>query len=142
MANGQQKSDENLEIFQSWIASKNDLDFRDLTIRGQLNRQDIAEECNFSRSVLLQNPRIKEGLLGLEKDLRQRGILPPIADPSDTSPQISPAGQSRSVTEQARLKRLEAENASLRAEVLKLRADNIKYIVMQSVLLESGRLPR
>ena len=53
---GQQKADQNLAIFLSWSASKTDADFREVVLRGQLNRKEIARECGFAKRVLLQNP--------------------------------------------------------------------------------------
>ena len=35
---GQQKADQNLTTFVSWIASKTDADFREMVLRGQLSR--------------------------------------------------------------------------------------------------------
>ncbi|HQV09469.1 MAG TPA: VPA1267 family protein [Thauera sp.] len=71
--NGQQKADENLTTFTSWAASKTDSDLRDMVTRGQLNRMEISRECNFAKSVLLQNPRVRDSLKQLEADLRERG---------------------------------------------------------------------
>ena len=79
---GQQKADKNLATFLSWIASKTDADYREMVLRGQLNRKEIARECCFAKSVLLQNPRVKAALRTLERQLRERDILPPVALPT------------------------------------------------------------
>lgn len=138
---GQQKADQNLATFLSWVASKSDADFRDMVLRGQLNRKEIARECGFAKSVLLQNPRVKESLRSLEAQLRERDILPPVADPTTPSPAID-APNPRAAADKARLKRLEAENAALRAEVMELRGQLQRYRLMDDVLSTTGRLPR
>ena len=138
---GQQKANQNLDTFLSWVASKTDADFREMASRGQLNRKEIASECGFAKSVLLQNPRVKDSLKALETELRERGILPPVADPA-TPPPASEAPNPRAVADKARLKRLETENASLRAEVMELRGQLERYRLMDNVLSTSGRLPR
>lgn len=71
---GQQKADKNHTTFLSWVASKTDADFREMVLRGQLNRKEIARECDFAKSVLLQNPRVKDALRTLEGQLRERDV--------------------------------------------------------------------
>ena len=140
--NGQQRSEQNLATFLSWMASKTDDDFREMVTRGQLSRQEIARECGFAKSALLQNPRVKGALKTLEAQLRERKVLPPMAETSesDAAPQATP--NPRAAADKARLKRLESENASLRAELSQVRADLDRYRLMDSVLCSTGRLPR
>lgn len=140
--NGQQRSEQNLATFLSWMASKTDNDFREMVARGQLSRQEIARECGFAKSVLLQNPRVKDALKALETQLRERKVLPPVAETSesDAAPQATP--NPRAAADKARLKRLESENASLRAELTEVRADLERYRLMDNVLCSTGRLPR
>ncbi|MBZ0070011.1 MAG: hypothetical protein K8F26_14500 [Thiobacillus sp.] len=139
--NGQQRADENLATFLSWAASKTDADYREMALRGQLNRKEIARECGFAKSVLLQNPRVKEALRKVEAELRERDILPPVAEPTaPTRPNEAP--NPRAAADKARLKRLEVENASLRAEVMELRGQLERYRLMDNVLSSTGRLPR
>lgn len=138
---GQQKADQNLASFLSWVASKTDADYRERVLRGQLNRKEIAKECGFAKSVLLQNPRVKDALRTLEAQLRERDILPPIADPAATAAETD-APNPRTTADKARLKRLEAENAALRAEVMELRSRLDRYRLMDDVLSSTGRLPR
>lgn len=139
--NGRQCSAQNLAAFLLWIASKADADYREMVVRGQLNRKEIARECGFAKSVLLQNPRVKDSLKKLEADLRERGVLPPVAEPTaPTRPSETP--NPRVAADKARLKRLEVENASLRAEVMELRGQLDRYRLMDNVLSSTGRLPR
>lgn len=113
-----------------------------MVARGQLSRQEIARECGFAKSVLLQNPRVKEALLKLESKLRDRGLLPlmtpmkenDVAPPTSTDKRVS--------ADKARLKRLESENASLRAEVLSLRMVIERYRLLDNALCSTGRIPR
>jgi len=72
-------SEYNLEEFRKWVASKNDEDFKKYEFRGQLNRTEIARECEIGKSAILQNPTIKEELAQLEDRLRAGGILPPLS---------------------------------------------------------------
>lgn len=138
---GQQRADENLATFLSWAASKTDADYREMVLRGQLNRKEIARECGFAKSVLLQNPRVKEALRKVEVELRERDILPPVAEPTAPA-RPSEAANPRVAADKARLKRLEVENASLRAEVMELRGQLDRYRLMDNVLSSTGRLPR
>lgn len=140
--NGQQRSEQNLSAFLSWVASKTDPDFREMVMRGQLSRQEIASECGFAKSVLLQNPRVKDALRGLEEQLRSRKVLPPLVETSlaDTPEPTLP--NPRASADKARLKRLESENAALRAELTLVRGDLERFRLMDDVLCSTGRLPR
>ncbi|UUZ77313.1 hypothetical protein LP414_08580 [Polaromonas sp. P1(28)-13] len=110
--------------------------------RGQLSRQEIARECGFAKSALLQNPRVKDALKTLETQLRERKVLPPVAETSENDAASQATPNPRAVADKARLKRLESENASLRAELTEVRADLERYQLMDSVLCSTGRLPR
>ena len=48
----------------------------------------------------------------------------------------------RAAADKARLKRLEAENAALKAELMGLRSQLKRYATMDAVLTSTGRLPR
>lgn len=145
MASGQQIAEENVRKFVAWAASKTDSEFRSMAIRGVLSRSEIAKECGFAKSALSQNPRIRDSLRNLEDQLRTRGILPKAVDESpEVALQVMPQlgsghGGSRDAE---RLKRLEQENASLRAELDQVKRLLARYTVLQDVLAESGRLPR
>lgn len=139
--NGQQRAEQNLATFLSWMVSKTDVDFREIVMRGQLSRQEITRECGFAKSVLVQNPRVKEALKSLETRLREHGVLPSLAEVTDTGePQVM-MPNSRAAADKARLKRLETENASLHAELSQLRAALDRYSLMDTVLCGTGRLP-
>lgn len=146
MASGQQLAEENVLRFQAWAASKTDEDFRSMVTRGVLSRTEIAAECGFAKSALAQNPRIRDALKGLEASLRERGVLPPVAQApepeGDALAQVQRVEPVRVARDAERLSRLEQENASLRAENLELKRLLARYSVLQEVLAETGRVPR
>lgn len=139
---GQQKADSNVSAFVSWVATKTDADFRNIVVRGQLSRQEIAKEIGFAKSVLLQNPRVRAALADLEAKLRERGVLPPLADATQPPPSASEPPNPRAVADKARLKRLESENAALKAELVDLRSKLERYRHLEDAFSATGRLPR
>jgi hypothetical protein len=138
--NGQERAEQNFLAFQAWVASKSEADFRELVTQGRLNRGEICRECDFGRSALVQNPRIKEALQALEDRLRAGGVLPPVAS-SNATP-LRAKGQLQAATEAERLRKLEAENLGLRAELTELRRRLKRFESMEALLAETGRLPR
>jgi hypothetical protein len=138
--NGQERAEQNFLAFQAWAASRTDADFREMVTQGRLNRGEICRECGFGRSALVQNPRIKDALLTLEEQLRARGILPVQTLPAEVP--LRQKGQLLAATEAERLRKLEAENAGLRAELSELRRRLKRFEAMESVLAETGRLAR
>ena len=139
---GLQKAEANLAGFVSWVATKTDADFRNIAMRGQLSRQEIARELGFAKSVLLQNPRVRAALASLEAGLRDRGVLPPLVEPKSAPPAVAEMENPRSAADKARLKRLEAENAALKAELIELRSRLKQYRHMDDAFSLTGRLPR
>jgi len=146
MASGQQLGEEYVQRFATWVASKSEADFRGMVGRGVLSRKEICRECEFSGSVLSQNPRVRDALKRLEDDLRARGVLPPAVafDDSESAPKPSQRTENspRAAREAERLSRLEQENASLKAQIGELKRMLGRYAVLQEVLSETGRLPR
>lgn len=138
--NGQERAEQNFLAFQTWATSKADADFREMVTQGRLNRGEICRECGFGRSALVQNPRIKEALHALEEQLRARGILP-VQTLSAVAP-LRAKGQLEAATEAERLRKLEAENAGLRAELSELRRRLKRFEAMESLLAETGRFAR
>jgi hypothetical protein len=144
MASGKQIAEQNVQIFQAWLATKTDADFRQMVSRGVLSRKEIAKECGFAKSALDQNPRIKAALKIAEDGLRERRVLPALEEklPNDDAPPMREVGQQRAARDAERLKRLEQENASLRAENDELKRQLERYVVLQEALSLTGRLPR
>lgn len=146
MASGQQLAEQNFQAFTAWLSSRTDGDFRQLVTRGSLSRKEIAAQCGFAVSALNQNPRIKSALLAKETLLREAGVLPAIAstivDANATPPVLPEAGSARRSRDAERQRRLEQENASLRAENSQLKRDLERYAAIREILSTTGRLPR
>lgn len=145
MASGRQLAEQNVAVFTAWLASKTDDDFRAMANRGVLSRKEVATECGFAKSALDQNPRIKAVLHELEEGLRLRGVLPPAVERNTESPQaplMREPGRLRATEDAERLRRLEQENAALKAEVAELRRAVEKFTVLREALALTGRLPR
>lgn len=145
MPSGKQIAEQNVQTFAAWVAGKTDADFRQMVSRGVLSRTEIAKECGFAKSALDQNPRIKAALRELEQRLRDHGVLPPAVarDPSEPSgPVMREPGQTRTAIEAERLRRLEQENAALRAEIGELKRTLEQFVVLRDALSMTGRLPR
>ncbi|WP_431777482.1 VPA1267 family protein [Ottowia caeni] len=142
---GQQLAEKNVQTFTTWVASKTDDDLRAIASRGVLSRNEVAKECGFAKSALDQNPRIKAALRELEDNLRLRGVLPDAAQRDPEAPQAPltrEPGRLRAVQDAERLRRLEQENAGLKAEVAELKRTVEKYSVLREALAQTGRLPR
>lgn len=63
-----------------WSATLTDNDFRQLEFEGKLNKTLIAKSVGFSKSALVQNPRIRKLLEELEQRLRDDGVLPQLTE--------------------------------------------------------------
>lgn len=145
MANGKQLAEQNISIFNAWIATKSDADFRRLVIRGVLSRTEIARQCGFAKSALAQNPRIKEALRVLEDELRARGALPEVPNLSavpEECTQPRESGQTRMKCDIGTLQPLHAEIASQSDEIAKLKQRLEKFEALHEALVITGRLPR
>jgi hypothetical protein len=145
MASGQQLSEQNVKTFATWVASKTDDEYRAMASRGVLSRREIATECGFAKSALDQNPRIKTSLRELEDALRARGVLPPVVEKlagEAAKPLMREPGRLRGVLDAERLRRLETDNASLKAEVSELKRSLEKHAILSEALSLTGRLPR
>jgi len=145
MANGQQLAEQNFQTFCAWIESKTAEEFRQMVVRGGLSRREIASQCGFAVSVLNQNPRIKAALLAREARLREACVLPRKTAGSDDDaaplPPLRHSESSRSLDAE-RVRRLELENASLKAENQELKRQIGKFGVLSEVLSTTGRLLR
>ena len=145
MASGQQLAEQNVQTFAVWVASKSDNDFRAMTSRGVLSRKEIATECGFAKSALDQNPRIKTSLRELEDALRVRKVLPPIVEKTAedaATPLMREPSKLRGTLDAERLRRLETDNAVLKAEVSELKRSLEKHAILSEALSMTGRLPR
>lgn len=145
MASGQQIAEQNLAAFIAWSVSKSDDDFREYVHRDKLKRSEIAAECGFGKSALVQNPSIKNALEVLEERLRGAGVLPPlVADTQQLNeePPMRDKEAKQRRNDGQRLNALEQENAALRAELAEAKAKLKQYNLLSSFMQETGRLPR
>lgn len=149
-----------VERFKGWINERYKAnDWPDYIRAGKLNRTEIATECGFGRAAWQQNETLETELLSLEATLRSSGVL----ERQDTSenaegapeglarttdaPQFDASTQlmlrramSAKVRAEGRVKVLEEQNATLRAEVKDLR-DQLKKLKLQDQhLCETGRM--
>lgn len=146
MPNGRQLKQKYYQDFLDWMGQKTDEDFRLLVCRGVLHRGDIAKEIGFCKSVLAQNPEVREELRALEERLRDREVLPPKVPPELVNEEIAPVaseetGQRRAL-DQNRMRRLEQDVAALRAERDLWRGRAERYEALDRILMSSGRVPR
>ena len=140
----QQDGLKNVKAFEDWIASRyQSNDWAEYIHKGQLDRTLIAQECQMSRTAVYKNAEIVKLRKATEDDLRTQGILPSKAtqkiDKKLPERDISQAKRQRDAI---RLKRLEQENAALRAENTKLKSKLSEYDLLEDVFAETGRVPR
>lgn len=145
MANGQHIAKQNFAAFLAWSVSKTDDDFRKYVHKCKLKRSEIAAECCFARSVLIQNPAIKNALETLEQRLRTVGVLPtsePVLNPRPQAHTAQKREPSERQHDSKRLSRLEQENAALRAELNEAKRMLERFELMSEFMAETGRMPR
>ena len=145
MANGQQKAKQNLNSFQTWVATQTDEDFKQIIFRGQLNRGEIAKAVGCGKSALNQNPELKNALAELEGMLRKRQILPPLTLAAKKS--VGTAKQydqtaSRKLNNSLRLSQLEQENIELKAQLSELKQQHENFQELSETLFEMGLMSR
>ena len=146
---GQQLARDNLAKFQSWIAEREVTnDWHDYLRGDKLNRSEIAAECGFSLSVMRQNPAVKEALEALESRLTTLGLTQPLRTAPDASNEAAAASEkvidkrimAAKGRAEARVKALEEQNASLKAEVASLRERLRRFEHLDAHLSRTGRL--
>ena len=144
MSNGQERARQNLNAFQSWVATQTDDDFKQIVFRGQLNRGEVAKAIGIGKSALRQNPAIKTALENLERNLRDRGVLPELTETAQaqrSEPKRYDPSVNQRAMESRRLSVLEQENIELKARVATLEAKLKRYGELSEVLTEFGVAP-
>lgn len=144
MSNGQERARQNLSAFQSWVATQTDDDFKQIIFRGQLNRGEVAKAIGIGKSALRQNPAIKTALENLERNLRDRGVLPELTETAQaqrSEPKRYDPSVNQRAMESRRLSVLEQENIELKARVATLEAKLKRYGELSEVLTEFGVAP-
>jgi hypothetical protein len=161
------KGDEAAERFEAWASSQSLSYLREIanSSRTQLVRASIMEAVGIDRPALRQNARIRQALASLEDRLREEGVLVGKAVSVGHLPHEQGMLPARPISivakniDAERLKRLEKEvvakdaelsalrplryeNQQLKEQLCKTQEQLQKFAVMESVLRESGRLPR
>ncbi|MEH6735014.1 MAG: VPA1267 family protein [Shewanella sp.] len=145
MANGQQRAQQNLAAFQSWIATQQHKDFEKIVHGGQLSRTEIAKLVGFGKSALVQNSKVRSALKQLEDKLRDKGVLPPLTDMAKSKtdkPKKYDNTTNRKVLDSRRLSSLEAENIELKAKIKELEGQLQRFGELSETLSEMGFMPR
>ncbi len=146
---GQQLAKANILKFEAWIAERHAAgDWKDYVRGGKLNRSEIAMECGFALSVLRQNPAVKTALVALENHLRAQDILAREVSVPDTLNDADEASaraadkrvMSAKALADARVKLLEEQNATLRAEICDLKKQLARFQLLDDHLSRTGRL--
>lgn len=140
---------ENLNLLTTWIKEREAAgDWNDYLHQGKLNRSEIAAETGIGLSAFRQNPRVREALEVLEVQLRTLGVI----EPAKAAHQHSSEGASASEgavdklimaamdKAGARVKALEEQNASLKAEVASLRECLRRFEHLDDHLGRTGRI--
>jgi hypothetical protein len=143
--NGQQKAQQNLDGFQTWVATQTDGDFTQIVFRGQLNRGEVAKAIGCGKSALRQNPALKEALEELENVLRGRGVLAPLSVSTKrtyTEPKEYDNTANRRMMDSKRVGLLEQENIELKAQVKELKSKLERFGELSGTLAEMGFMPR
>lgn len=84
-----------MQRFATRVASKMGHDLRNVVTRGVFSRTEIAAECGFAKSALVQNPRIRKALKDLEDSLRDRHVLPSLTEPGGIRSWVGESGSPR-----------------------------------------------
>jgi hypothetical protein len=145
MANGQQKAQQNLDAFQTWVATQSDDDFKQIVFRGQLNRIEVAKAVGCGKSALNQNPDLRKSLKQLEHNLRGKGVLPPLTDIAKKDadkPKQYDNTANRKALDSKRLSSLEAENIELKTKVKVLECKLARFGELSETLSDMGFMPR
>ena len=145
MANGRQKSQQNLAAFKSWRATQTDDDFKQIIFRGQLNRIEVAKGIGCGKSALNQNPTLRDLLKALEDNLREKDVLPRLTEEAEKSagkPKQYDNTTNRKILESKRLSALEAENIELKVKIETLKSRLERFGELSDTLSEMGFMPR
>ena len=138
MASGRELSKEYAVRVKAWIAERDTAqDYLDYERGGKVNRAELCAELDFGRSVVSQNPLVRESL----REAERRWY-----DPRKTSRQAHEAARERAESKASRTNRELSnaldEAAKLKAENALLRKRLAKYEALEEILIETGRMPR
>lgn len=144
---GQQGAEKALLAFETWVAERDRLsDHANWVRRGTINKQMVAEACNFaSTQPFRTNPRVKQRLQAIEQhwmtqgfiSLKKAGSKGTKAVPEASKAAADRRGERDFEDAQARVKQLEERNATLQADLAQLRS---KFRRIDEHLGLTGRL--
>jgi len=141
-----------VQRFHVWVSEREQAqDWSDYIRGGKLNRSELAKECEFGRAAWQQNPGLAAALVELELQLSEQGIL--VAGELQTqtsSPEVMAEmgaadervrrAMSARATLEKRVKAVEEQNATLRAENAELRERLRRSVLAEIHLAETGRV--
>lgn len=138
MANGQETGQQYAQRVQQWIAERDAVgDYVEYERAGKINRAALCAELDFGRSVVTQNPIVRECLA--EAEGRWFG----------NKEQDSKAHAAARERSEKRVAQTNADISKLQDEVAKLKAQNSilrrqleKYEAMDAVIRSTGIAPR
>ena len=142
MVNGQERAKINLSLFERWVEERYAANDWPAYVRGnKLNRNEIANECGFAKSVLLQNPSVRSSLEKLECKLRKSGLLS--NEKRVSFEKCSTVIEEASIRRiKQRLNQVEQQNQLLMAENKTLKRKLKQFNLLDEYLNETGRVPR
>lgn len=145
--NGQQKGQEVVKNFDSWVKGMTDQDWAAIVHGGQIRRTEIMKHAKCGRPAITQNKPLAKKIRELEDKLRDKGLLPPLSsqgedelDPDNTKPFDQNA--TKRIRQGEHLSYLEAENQRLKAENHWLKQELSRYEEISDTLYELGNLIR
>src|ERR1039458_5885349 len=128
---GRQGGAENVKAFQEWANERDRAgDWEDYVHRSQLNRSEIAKECCFALSSFRSNRGLGRALQDAEEKLERSGVFNKSAGAHAATGRNAGSKANQVVYQRVliaksqadqRVKALEEQNATLRAEVYELR---------------------
>jgi hypothetical protein len=147
---GRQGGAENVKAFNEWVSERERAgDWADYVRRGQLNRSEIAKECDFALSSFRSNSGLKSALDDVEAQLLRSGAFGTLKNSQSATVRIPYGKASEAIDHRImiaknqsdqRVKALEEQNAALRAEVHELREQLKRFKHLDAHLCRTGRL--
>ncbi len=141
-----------VDRFKTWVNErKRSGDWSDYIRGGKLNRSEMADECDFGRSAWTQNPALAAELAKVEEQLADEGVLSASAllsrvemsHEAATSIAVSEESARRAMAARSamekRVKHLEEQNATLRAENRELKDKLRRIVLAEDHLSTTGR---
>ena len=138
MASGRHLAKQYAERVNRWVAERDaKQDYLEYERGGRVNRAALCAELDFGRSVVSQNPAVREALNDAERRWYGTSAPTPAAHAAarDRAENKSMRTSRELSSAQDQVARLTAENALLRKRLK-------KYEALDEILIETGRMPR